>query len=275
MNKYKALIFTIVGVVGIGVTVWGIQRGYKLFLKAELAYRPNNVQISNITEGSATITWTTEVPASSFVAYGETGGLGRVERNDKQEKTGFITLENLKPTTTYYFKIGIGGQTYGQNDEAYRFTTFTIPEIPFMPDEIYGKVETTDGKSVAYAPLFIRIKDANWRESSGQSALLSVLTGKEGTFSQDLGNARVADGHAYFQYSADDVVEITVGGLETGTVQISSTFGQAHSFSKIVLDPTTKKGEMISKTDGSTPLPPVSILNRLIDWIRKQLSRLR
>lgn len=64
-----------------------------------------NVQITNVSESEVTITWDTDEDADSTVNYGlqENYGIVRVPVADKVEHS--ITIDNLEPGRTYYFRV--------------------------------------------------------------------------------------------------------------------------------------------------------------------------
>lgn len=95
----------------------------------------SGVEVSNIAETSATITWTTDRLANSRVNYGETIPLGHNEPDSDYILNHTINLSNLKPKTLYYFEvvsINQDGNTTTDNNGGfyYSFTTEqTAPQI--------------------------------------------------------------------------------------------------------------------------------------------------
>jgi alpha-tubulin suppressor-like RCC1 family protein len=99
----------------------------------------SNVQITDFTDTSAKINWTTDKPSNSTVYYSTSSDLSRVNRVSSNDlvTSHTITLTNLQPLTTYYFKVesidtenNIGISTNRGN--YYTFTTLddmTPPEI--------------------------------------------------------------------------------------------------------------------------------------------------
>jgi hypothetical protein len=64
-----------------------------------------NVQITNVTEGEVTVTWETDEDADSTINYGlqEDYGIVRIPEASRTEHS--VTLDNLEPGRTYYFRV--------------------------------------------------------------------------------------------------------------------------------------------------------------------------
>ncbi|HEY49337.1 MAG TPA: hypothetical protein G4O13_04755 [Dehalococcoidia bacterium] len=77
------------------------------------------VETGNVTETSATITWTTDVPADSVVNYGTTPSLGLTASDATLVTNHSITLNDLVLGTTYYYEVqstdGWGNTTTDDN----------------------------------------------------------------------------------------------------------------------------------------------------------------
>jgi peroxiredoxin len=65
----------------------------------------SELNVSGITETSATVTWTTDEPATTQVKYGKTEAYGTtMPRDEKLTKNHSVTLAGLEPDTTYYLR---------------------------------------------------------------------------------------------------------------------------------------------------------------------------
>ncbi|MCC7111505.1 MAG: hypothetical protein IT382_19580 [Deltaproteobacteria bacterium] len=62
------------------------------------------VQVTHVTTQSATVSWTTDEPATSFVEYGA-AELGRVAGNDTFSLTHEVTLVGLTDATVYQYRV--------------------------------------------------------------------------------------------------------------------------------------------------------------------------
>ncbi len=66
----------------------------------------SEIDVSGITESDATITWTTDKPATSQVEYGEATAYGSSTTIDENLGTSHtVTLNGLEPDTTYHFRV--------------------------------------------------------------------------------------------------------------------------------------------------------------------------
>ncbi|MFA6503840.1 MAG: fibronectin type III domain-containing protein [Patescibacteria group bacterium] len=83
-----------------------------------------NVQAIDITETSARITWDTNEPATSYVAYGTTVGYGQSITNSSLILSHGHDLSGLSPNTTYHFIVTSRDQyNNSSNSSDYTFTT--------------------------------------------------------------------------------------------------------------------------------------------------------
>ena len=82
------------------------------------------VDISDRSESSATISWTTDEAATSQVQYGATDAYGSATPVDEELTTSHsVTLAGLEPDTTYHFRVkskdAIGNETTSETDQTF------------------------------------------------------------------------------------------------------------------------------------------------------------
>jgi hypothetical protein len=89
----------------------------------------SGVGISNITETSAAITWTTDEPATSQIEYGKNTGYGSTSPLDEDLVTSHnVTLSDLEPNTVYHSRVKSGDSSNNLATSAdYTFTTLLLP----------------------------------------------------------------------------------------------------------------------------------------------------
>jgi chitodextrinase len=75
-------------------------------------------------ESQATISWTTNEEVISLVQYGETPAvLNQTQTELSTSKNHQITLNELAPNTTYFYKIQVGSEVYDNNGQPWSFKT--------------------------------------------------------------------------------------------------------------------------------------------------------
>jgi hypothetical protein len=94
------------------------------FTTAATAPVINNVQANAVTTTSATIQWTTDIPSSSQVEYGTTGGYGSSTALDSNLVTSHSqTLSGLSPGTAYHYRVRSVASGSGAVSGDFAFTT--------------------------------------------------------------------------------------------------------------------------------------------------------
>jgi hypothetical protein len=87
----------------------------------------SGVSAGSITSSGATITWTTNVPASSQVAYGTTSSYSSISPLDSTLVTSHsVTLTGLSPSTTYHYQA----LSQDSNGDMAHSTDSTFPTAP-------------------------------------------------------------------------------------------------------------------------------------------------
>jgi hypothetical protein len=186
--------------------------------KAQADVSVSGLRVTNVRDGSLTVSWITDSPAMGYVNFGSTTALGSTAYDDRghttMDDTHHVTLSGLSPETTYYFDVVSDSTVDDNGGEHYSVTTGPTLGVP-TPDTIYGQVFLADGVTPAQgAIIYVTLQDADGLGSSGQSAAMSAVVMKTGYWSANLGNARTSDLSALFEYSAsgDEVILVAEGG---------------------------------------------------------------
>ena len=131
MNKVEAkkgfkTFLLLAGALGLSFgAVRGFSQGSYLPIKAKSAPQAENLQVSNLSAQTVTISWETEGDGFGFVTYGtDPNNLDRTAPEAATAHGHQITIENLTPQTTYYYKVGLNGKP--TKGTPYQFTT--LPE---------------------------------------------------------------------------------------------------------------------------------------------------
>jgi hypothetical protein len=182
----------------------------------------SQMRITNVRNGSVSVSWITDSPATGYVNFGPTTVLGSTAYDDRGDTTvddtHHVTLSGLSPQTTYYFDV-ISGATVDDNGGLH-YSVTTGPTLGLPPsDTIYGQVCLADGVTPAEgAIVYMTLMDGDAQGSSGQAAPMSTLVDVNGYWTANLGNSRTTGLTSYFSYSSSgDSVAIEAQGATQGT----------------------------------------------------------
>ena len=73
---------------------------------AEMELPPRRPYVQNVTTSSAVIAWVGKEPEPGCVKYGETPRLELKETDNRAGERHAVTLSRLKPSSTYYYRVG-------------------------------------------------------------------------------------------------------------------------------------------------------------------------
>jgi hypothetical protein len=125
MLKDKTLLKKIGAIVlGIILFVIIVILGFQIFGTRAADLEPRDVTIADITQNSATVSWTTGVETQAVIEYGTSPtALNFFAPEATRTKEHKIELTLLSPATTYYFQIRINDKKYDNGGVPWTFTT--------------------------------------------------------------------------------------------------------------------------------------------------------
>ncbi len=218
MNKsiWNKRIPTLLGVflivVGIGVTSFLVEKGVIVVGNASPSSSPQNVRITNITDSSFTVSYSTDASVIGSLNYGSTSTLGQTALDDRDQQTGTlsnysihsITVRNLSPQTKYYFSITSGQNTFLNNGLPFQVVTGTpISSPPSAQKPIIGKVIMPNGNPPSQAIVYITADNAQ---------VISSLIKPDGTYLIPLNSVRTSDLSSYLDFSNISTLKMLVYG---------------------------------------------------------------
>lgn len=152
---------------------------------------PSDVSFPNISPDSATVTITTREPVRAIITYGtDPNNLNQTVQTTGYSTKNTLTLKNLKPNTTYYFRITLIDR-YGnrRTSEIFTFKTAKASRAPSLDKSIFvlgnnggiliSNVYDQNGQAVALGimapgtPLEVRIKLAKPLPIKSMVAIIS------------------------------------------------------------------------------------------------------
>jgi hypothetical protein len=164
---------------GLFVTAFLVQIGIFTSSQATPNEEPQNVSVSNITNNSFTVTFTTLDPTLSAVQINNPDSPSvafdiRDTQGNQAYINHFITVTNLKPNTQYKFTLLSNGDEYTDNGNLYTATTAN-GDAPSSGSKytLSGKVIMPNGEDASDVLLNITIPNA---------APISAITNNQGEY---------------------------------------------------------------------------------------------
>lgn len=228
--------------IGIGITTFLVNQGTIFRIGAAPSNTPKNINITNISQTSFTVSWLTDEKVIGSINFGETKELGQTALDERDQLSKdlqvynmhSVTIQNLSPSTNYYFSITSGADAFLNNGEVFAVKTGEeISENP--PDQIplSGKVITAEGGPPTEGILYLSIDGAQ---------KTSILLKSDGTYLLPLNSLRDGAFSSYFPLSEKNLLNIEVFGnnlVATAKVNINQidpvpliTLSQNYDFSE-------------------------------------------
>ncbi len=194
---------------------------------------PENIRFTNISDASFTVSYITVEKTTGLVSFGTTEALGTTVLDEEDEKTKNVTsrnthvisVKNLKPLTTYYFKITNNDTTFLNNGKP--FTLVTGPAIKNESDkplEISGAV-LFPNSTISEALLYVS-------SSRGQSLVTRV--NPNGIYKLSLPSLRTDDLGSHLILKDTDILTMLVVGSSMES-HITLFANQVHPVPTIIL----------------------------------------
>lgn len=207
--KKKSTIPTILGIIilllGVFAGVFALRNAQVFKIGANTDISPKDIRVSNITDNSSTISWTTDKETSGFIAWGSSqGDTSKVAQEDTSSQKYFshsISLSGLSPNTNYFYKINSDGTNFDNGGIPWQFTTGATLDINKNSILLSGTIINATGAPEVKSLVYVSIG----------SYLLSTLSSDAGNFVFQLGSARTPDLTNYTQIdAASTLVQISV-----------------------------------------------------------------
>lgn len=256
-------------ILGLGLIVAGLALGIFLVRNnqdvsseaSSASATPERVVISNVSDKSFTVSWTTKSLVVGYISVGKQGQQSGERLADDRDKNAvspaqasvhYVTAEGLEADTAYTFKIGSGGGgLYDQNGSP--FAVKTAPALNNMPtsDVAQGIVFLRANKPASGVVVYTQLPGAQ---------MASALTSQTGNWIIPLSITRTMNGASWLQYDRSATtyglhVEGGMDGQASATVTTAIdkpvppiTLGQTYDFRKsrepeeITIAPTGSAG---------------------------------
>lgn len=202
-----------IGVLAIGliVTTLLVKGPSSLQVRANPASEPKNIEVTNISDSSFTVVYTTKDSVLGTIKYGETPeSLNNIALDQRDQlsqeineyKAHSITVSNLTPNTNYFFTITSDNKTIKNNKEAFVVKTGPIinsassTQIP-----ITGKVINPNDESVNDGLVVATINGAQ---------KISGIIKENGEYTIPLNNLRTVDLINYYSLNENTNIDLYI-----------------------------------------------------------------
>ncbi|EKE05519.1 MAG: hypothetical protein ACD_19C00241G0004, partial [uncultured bacterium] len=211
-KRIPTLLGIILIAIGLGVTTYLVKQGGLFSIRAGPTHEPKDVRISNITDTSFTVSYSTEDAVSGALNYGEDSSFGQSALDDRDQSLGKIspynlhniTVRNLDPGKIYYFSIISSQDTYLNNSNPFEVTTgASIEDIPLEQNPMSGKLILPNGKAPGEAIIYVTTQG---------SQVISAMTKEDGTYLLPLNSLRTSDLTSYFKLNEGKILKILAIG---------------------------------------------------------------
>ncbi len=192
--KLDSGIIKIPTLLGMGVLLIGLVAGVYLVTqnqiiksRAVVTLTPKNINLVNLSEGSAAVYWQSDEPTAGFIKAGKTMTPQSIYRDDRDlsapepHKLHFVTLTNLEPTTTYYYQIYSGSVVYPNTPATFK-TPAAVPALNWSP--LVGTIFDVNSQPVSEALISFDLNGAQ---------KLATITKTGGNFILPLSNLKTTD----------------------------------------------------------------------------------
>lgn len=190
LNKPLPRFFGIFVLIASLTSIFWLSRNVVLYdTKAALGNAPKDIQISNITPNSFTLTFITDSEVSATMSYGDSRTLEKVAFDIRDTKgpaphrVHFITVNNLDPGKKYFYTITSGDGTFQNDTIPFEVSTPSVQEKfvasakPIL--SITGKI-IPDNNTILDDTLIV--------VNSDNTQSLSTLVSRNGNFEINLDN---------------------------------------------------------------------------------------
>lgn len=185
-SKIPTIIGVVLLIVGLGAGILLVQNRQIFRLGATQESIPKDVRITNTTDTSFTVSWTTEKEALGFISWGDNeNSLTRTEEDEVGAPgvTHTLSVKSLTPQTEYFFKINSGGTEYDNNGLVWQTKTGPTLAQP-KSNLVSGTVLASTGDAAKNALVYLTV---------GGSSPLSTITSQNGSWVISISSARTSD----------------------------------------------------------------------------------
>lgn len=224
-SLWQKRIPTFLGLILLGVGLFAvsyiINNGQLIQTEASPAYTPKDIRITNLSDTSFTVSYTTEEKAIGSISYQTENDPSKIALDDRDQPTGepkpylthHITINNLKPQQDYTFTITSKDKTFLDGDQPFTVTTLSsLATTPPTQQPIVGKVTVPGATTTDDTLIFLVSENAQ---------VFSVFPKADGNFMMPLNALRTANLDEYLTLKSDSIVSLLLtNGSSSSQVKV-------------------------------------------------------
>ncbi len=180
----------------------------------------SNVTTSNITSNSATITWTTDEPSSSYIEYGLTSAYGASATDGTPATSHALTFSGLTPGTKYNYRVS--SEDTAGNERVSSNQIFTTQAAPVTPPPTTPAAGSTSGTFSSWSSKkSLTVNKSQVEGSHTDFPLLVSFTDPDLKYTSNGGKVSKTDGtDIFFTNSADTKLSHEIEKYDPATGQL-------------------------------------------------------
>jgi hypothetical protein len=253
-KKIPTIIGLTIIILGIAASVFLVN--YKSILETEASSEilPKNVRVTNITNSSFTVSWTTDEKTRGFVLYGNKNNSPRRSALPSYEEAShlhWLTINDLKENSEYNFNINSNGMVFDNNGTPWSAKTgTTLPQEP-LSRIVTGSVVNQNGVPIANALVYL---------TAGGSSPLSTITEEDGKWFLVISKARSSTLDKFATIDEDStLLEITVQATDNSVTSAQVYPSSANPIPPITLGETNNFKNFPKNSDNSVPEASINL----------------
>jgi len=173
-----------------------------------------SIQVANLTDTGFTVMWVSSAKEQGTVKYGTSKdsltNTATDQRDGLTTKGSYyvhmVDVTRIQPSTTYYYEVVSGSNTYDNNGAKYSLKTYATLSSPPAYESVTGAVSNLPehGELIVLA----YIKDTDSTGSAGNSTKMATMVDENGKWILSIGDSRTSDGSAYYEYTSSDTFQM-------------------------------------------------------------------
>lgn len=196
-------------IASVGITSVFLNNTTIFLTRASPSNLPNDVQITNITDASFTVSYQTSDKVLGVLSYGDDNTTNQTAQDEKDIEaksvspytTHYFNVKNLKPQIKYFFSIVSGPDKFLNNGTPYEVSTAPSINSSNSSSIVSGSVLLPDGSNTIEGIIYIK---------NDYSQPLSTPIKNDGSYSIDLSNLRSKDLTSFIDLSSKPVLSMRI-----------------------------------------------------------------